>query len=219
MFFYNWILIKNWKTSLERNWDDIPSINIWTFPTTFQINVWTCQIILLIQESNANRNLSDASVVIVIGKDFPSLSSIDVRYTYAVNKLNDLVRKMQSVFNFAAGTESFCYNLHGLISHYIQVTFKPSKTVILFSLCKNMFFYFYYGFLPCNKGSSTSRVTSTSAAPSFLHHRKNFTYKFSPPLSEESDNKFSFTKHWQQDYQAFHVHSSCSFYHLYKNIV
>ena len=90
--------LKN-KSWTRRNWDDTPSINIWTFPTTFQIN-WTCQVILWIQESHANRNLSDASVVIVIGKDFTSLSSIDLRYTYAVNKLNDLCPKNALCISF-----------------------------------------------------------------------------------------------------------------------
>ena len=55
-----------------------------------------------------------------------------------------------------------------------------------------MFFYFYYGFLPCNKRSSTSMVTSILVALSCLLHRRNFTSKFSLSLSEKSDDKCLF---------------------------
>ena len=63
----------------------------------------------------------------------------------------------------------------------------------MFWLC-NICSFFYYGFLPCNKGIFQSRVTSTLAAPSSLLHRSNSTTKFSRSLREESDNKFSYTK-------------------------
>ena len=72
-------LLKKWNTNLELNWDQIPSRNVWTFCTAFPINNLTCEIILLIQEGDSTRDLSDASVVIVIGKDFASLSSIDLK--------------------------------------------------------------------------------------------------------------------------------------------
>ena len=48
------------------------ALNGLTFSTTFLIKDSIWEIILLMQESDATRNFSDASVVMVIGIDFTS---------------------------------------------------------------------------------------------------------------------------------------------------
>ena len=59
----------------------------------------------------------------------------------------------------------------------------------MFSLCKNVFCYLYYGFLSCINSILHIKGNFYLAVPSLLLQRRNFTSKFSL-----SDDKFSFTK-------------------------